>query len=178
MGTKKHPKHVTLIGMPSAGKTKVGRLLAEHLECDFVDIDDCITKHYGAKTLQEIVNNLSSDEFAALESSVAIKTVLGLSKPTIIATGGSMVYHEKAMQVLDRYTHVIHLRASFKTISERVARKPDRGIVFAPGETLKELYARRMPLYKRWAHRTVRTDKDRVAAAKRLAKDLRREKFF
>lgn len=121
MGTKKHPKHVTLIGMPSAGKTKVGRLLAEHLECDFVDIDDRIVEHYGAMTLQEIVNNLSPEEFAAQESSVAIGTVLSLSRPTIIATGGSMVYHEKAMRVLDQHTYIIHLYASLETIKRRVA---------------------------------------------------------
>lgn len=178
MSRKKRVQHITLIGMPSAGKSKVGKRLAEHLGCDFVDIDDCIVKRYGSGPLQAIVHTLSPEKFAALESSTAIKTVLALKRSTIIATGGSMVYHKKAMRVLHEHTHVIHLRASLKTICKRVARKPNRGIVFDPGETLKDLYARRMPLYKHWAHRTVSTNGSRAVAAQKLAKELRHEKLF
>lgn len=178
MGKKKRVRHIALIGMPSAGKTKVGKRLAARLGYDFVDIDDRIREHCGTATLQELVDALSPDEFAALESRVAIETVKNLAQSTVIATGGSMVYHEKAMKVFRQRTHIIHLWASFDTIARRIARKPNRGIVFAPGETLKGLYARRMPLYERWAHRTVSANGNRTAAAKALAKDLQREKFF
>ncbi len=171
-------KLVSLIGMPSAGKTKVGALLAERLECGFVDIDDCITRHFSAKNLQEVVDRLSSAEFAAAEESVAILTLENLFAPTIIATGGSMVYSENAMGCFDQKTHIIHLRASLKTSERRVAQRPDRGIVFAPGETLSDLYARRMPLYAQWAHRTVAINHDRSKVAERLAAQLRRENLI
>lgn len=178
MAKKKRLGIITFIGMPSAGKTKVGEILAGELEIKFIDIDQQIVAHEGAANLQEIVDRLSPEEFGKLESRVAIETVEGLSEPTIIATGGSMIYYDDAMRVFQKHTRVIHLYASLQTIERRVAKKPDRGIVFAPGETLAGLYDRRMPLYSKWAHQTVSTDGKRRPVAEALAGELRKEKFF
>lgn len=178
MTKKKRVRHITFIGMPSAGKTKVGRMLAEKLGVDFIDIDEQIVASQGAKNLQEIVDRLSPEQFAELEARVAIETVKGLSRPTVIATGGSMVYYDDAMRVFRKHTRVIHLHASLETIERRVAKKPDRGIVFAPGETLADLYHRRIPLYQQWAHHVTSANGKRRLVAEQLAENLRREKFF
>jgi shikimate kinase len=178
MAKEKRRRHITFIGMPSAGKTKVGRILAELLGINFIDIDEQIVASQGAKNLQEIVDKLSPQQFAKLEEKVAIETVKGLSRPTVIATGGSMVYYDDAMRVFREHTRIIHLHASLATIERRVAKKPDRGIVFAPGETLADLYERRMPLYEKWAHQTVNVDGKRRFVAEALAEGLQREKFF
>ncbi len=179
----KRPRHdtrklVTLIGMPAAGKTKIGKLLARSARCGFVDIDEVLTKRFGAAKLQEIVSRLSPTEFAAAEEAAAIETATGLLVPTVIATGGSMVYLERAMRHLSRHTHIIYLKVSFETVVRRVARWPDRGIVFAPGETLADLYKRRMPLYEKWAHRTINTDRERPTIAARLAAQLAKEGYL
>ena len=164
--------HLTMIGMPTAGKTKIGKLVAQYVGRTFVDIDDCIVEKIDAPCLQDVVDQLSEAEFAQLEEDVAIQTLLRLPKPSIIATGGSMVYHKKAMEIFAQMTCIVHLNASFETIQERVRKHPNRGIVFAPGETLEDLYARRMPLYAKWAHHTVDVDHSRSAVAQQLAKDL------
>lgn len=163
------PQVITLIGMPTVGKTKVGKLLAELLGYQFVDIDDSIVTDQDASSLSEIVQSLSREQFIELEGAVALRTLAGLQKPTIIATGGSMIYNEAAMVALSSKTYIVHLEASLPTIARRVAKRPDRGIVFAPGETLTELYMRRMPLYRKWAHDSVNCDGKRKRAARKLA---------
>ena len=177
MGKKKkksaesHEKrqHICLIGMPTSGKTVIGRRLAARRGIDFVDLDDRIAQAAGEATLQPVVDKLSAAEFAALEERVAIETIEGLTRPTVIATGGSVVYSERAMRALKKGAVIIHLKASFKVIERRIAEKPNRGIVYAPGETLRMLYDRRMPLYDRWADITVRTDNNRARVARQLA---------
>jgi shikimate kinase len=170
---------VALIGMPSSGKSKIGKLFAEMLGCDFVDTDECIVRHFGAKNLQDVVNRMPANDFTALEGAMGILAASNLSQKTVIATGGSMIYSTPAMEYLRRNTHIVHLRASLKVIERRVARHPaERGIVFAPGETLADLYRRRMPLYKQWKHRTFDTSHHRSAHAARLAKQIAEEVFY
>ena len=172
MAKKAKVRHIVLIGMPSAGKTKVGKRLAKHLGWDFVDIDDRIREASKAKTLEELVSSVSAKRFAQIENNAVITTLRNLTRPTVIATGGSMVYCEEAMGVLARNALVIHLHASLPTILRRVAKRPNRGIVFAPGETMADLYARRMSRYQMWADKTVCTDGHRAKVAKELAKEL------
>ena len=166
------PESHTLIGMPTAGKTKIGGIVARELGWEFVDLDDRICEHARVDTLQELVDQTSSEEFGLIEGAVAIMTVRSLVSPTIIATGGSIIYSPQAMERLYRTSHIIYLRATLETVTRRVARKPNRGIVFKPGETLADLYARRVPEYERWAHMTVDTDNDRHLVAERLSKDI------
>lgn len=173
MTTHRPVPTITFIGMSAAGKMKVGKELSRLLGRDFVDIDDRIVHLVGGNGLEEIVKTISPDEFAALENYACIRTVVNLARPTIIATGGSMIYHEHAMEVLSRETCIIYLRATLETIARRVAKDPARGIVFAPGETLGDLYARRVPLYEKWAHQTVCADGKRRDVARELAETFR-----
>lgn len=170
---------VVLIGMAGAGKTSIGKKLARELECDFIDIDDRIVDFYGARSLQEISEALTSEHFSALEGQVAIETFERLSAPTIVATGGSIVYNESAMRCLAR-AHIVYLSASFKVIKRCVASRPNRGLNFNGCKTLGDLHKSRKPLYKRWAHRIVRIrfDDSRTEIARSLAADLRAENII
>jgi len=155
--------------MPTVGKTKIGILLAQQSGRHFVDTDHYIMRAVGAATLQEVVDRLPAAVFAALEEQVVISITHMLSRATVIATGGSVVYSERAMEALRQKTHIIHLRSSLETIERRIAKNPNRGLVLSPGETIADLYRRRMPMYERWAHREVQTDHKRPLVAKQLA---------
>lgn len=173
------PAIITLIGMPAAGKTKVGRRLAEILSIDFVDTDEQVVATMGCEneTLYTIVGRLSPKEFAIAEEAIAIHTLLGLQRPTVIATSGSMVYSDRAMSMLRERSFIVYLRATLETIQRRVAKRPDRGLVLSPGETIADLYKRRVPLYEKWACHTVDSDGNRNHLAEKLAQELLAKKI-
>ena len=165
-------RSIALIGMAASGKTKLGKKLAGHLRCDFVDTDDVIVANFNAKNLQEVVDLLSPSEFAATEEAAILETVKRARTPTIIATGGSACYSTKAMEFLAQETLLVHLWSPRDVIIKRIEEGPDRGLVCAPNETPGDLYDRRMPLYSRWAHRVVDTGQSRRKAARRLVTQL------
>jgi len=166
---------ITFIGMPAAGKTKIGGRVSDILDLQFVDTDELIVDHFNAETLQAVVDKLKPDAFADLEESIGILAAWSPCQ-IVIATSGSMIHCAKAMRYLHEKTHVVYLQASLEMIWERVAKKPDRGIVFGPGETIADLYARRVPLYEKWAHRTINVDgENRRKAPAELAECLRKE---
>ena len=138
---------ITLVGMPGAGKSTVGQVLAQHLHWGFVDSDHVIEAVYGVP-LQYVVDATDQKSFLDMEATV-IRS-LRLFR-VVIATGGSVVYREKAMDHLRSLGPVVHLNVSLALIEERIARKPDRGIAFAPGQTLQELYEDRQALYGQYA---------------------------
>ena len=162
--------------MPTAGKTKMGKLLAKILGYNFVDIDDCIVAEYHAKKLSDVVAMLG-EKFKAAEERITIRVIQNLTEPTIIATGGSVIYEQEAMQCLHRNTYIIHLNASFKTVERRLERRrakrlDDGGIVSKPGQTLAQLYVERNPHYHIWAHCHVKTNRHRSRTALWLAEYL------
>jgi shikimate kinase len=170
-------KIVTLIGMPSARKTSIGRLVAEELGCSFADIDDCIVDYFQVSGLQELVDRLSAKDFALAEESIAILTAMTLPSPGVIATGGSVACCKKAMKYLKKNSRVVRLRASLKKLTKRIAKRPNRGITFKKGETLADLYKRRKRIYKKWAHKTLSTNGNREKVVRKLVKKLTREEF-
>jgi shikimate kinase len=69
----------------------------------------------------------------------------------VIATGGSVVYRPEAVEHLLTLGPIIHIAAPLDIIMERIARKPDRGLVIAPGQTIEELFDERRKLYDQYA---------------------------
>jgi len=138
---------IILIGMAACGKTTVGRALAEALGLAHADSDLLIESVYGVR-LQTVTEAMSKETFLDLEASVV--SSLNLSK-TVLSTGGSVVYRESAMRHLASMGVIVHLDTPLATILERIARKPDRGLAIAPGQTIEELYAERDALYRKWA---------------------------
>lgn len=146
---------ISLIGMPGAGKSTVGRYLARQLDWALVDTDHLIEANYGT-TLQNITDAMTKDAFLDVEGGVvgSLQTC-----HCILATGGSVVYRDRAMQHLLSLGPVIFLEVSLPLLLERVARNPNRGLAIAPGQTLEDLYAERLQLYKRYATHTITADK-------------------
>jgi|GEM_PF-1518413 shikimate kinase len=165
-------RSIALIGMAASGKTKLGKKLAGHLRCNFVDTDDVIVENFNVENLQEVVDLLSPSEFAATEEAAILETVRRAHTPTIIATGGSACYSTRAMELLAQETLLVHLWSPRDVIIRRIEENPSRGLVRAPDETIGDLYDRRMPLYCKWAHRVVDTGQSRRKAARRLVTQL------
>ncbi|PIE70641.1 MAG: shikimate kinase [Deltaproteobacteria bacterium] len=143
--------NIILIGMPAAGKSTVGILLAKRLGMGFMDTDVTLQAETGKK-LSEIISEKGMDAFLRIESA----HVSGLScTHHIIATGGSVVYSDAAMTHLKSDGFVIHLSITRSALHRRIGDIERRGVVITPGLTIDALYQQRAPLYKRYADITV-----------------------
>ncbi|MBR7117226.1 MAG: shikimate kinase [Clostridia bacterium] len=147
----------TLIGMPGAGKSCMGRSVSGKLKLPLIDSDKLIEKRYGKK-LQLILDELGVDEFRRVEEEVLLSLKLPEGEHAILSTGGSAVYSKRAMDYLRTQGKVIYLYCSCKTILERIDNPDDRGIVLKPGQTLTDLYYERKPLYEAASDITVSCD--------------------
>ena len=140
-------KNVVLIGMPGSGKSTSGVLAAKALCMDFVDTDLVIQQN-EKMPLQAIINTKGNESFAAAEESA----VCGLNvRNAVIATGGSVVYSQKAMAHLKENAVVLYLRISFETMMKRIADMHSRGILLKDGETVRAMYDERISLYEKYA---------------------------
>ena len=145
---------ITLIGMPGSGKSTVGALLATHLNLPLVDTDHLIEAREG-QTLQEIMDGRGHEVFREIEQSVLLEMPL---RPSVISTGGSVVYSDQIMARLAEASIVVYLKAQYETIEHRVSLAPLRGIASPGGQTLEEIYRERVPLYERYSQLTLATD--------------------
>ncbi len=144
-------ENVILIGMPGAGKSTVGVLLAKALSRDFIDTDLVIQARAGRR-LQEILDSEGLEAFRAIEESA----VLSLApRGCVVATGGSVVYSEAAMRHLKRRGVAVYLALPVEALRARLANLATRGVAMAPGLTLESLFEEREPLYRRHADATV-----------------------
>ena len=133
--------------MPSSGKSTVGVIVAKHLGMSFVDTDVFLQTQQNKK-LQDIINTDGIERFLEIEENTILS--LDLSN-TVIATGGSAVYSEKAMKHLKANGIVIYLNINMKTVNRRLKNIKTRGVVLGPGQTLGEIYQKRKPLYEKYA---------------------------
>ena len=140
-------KNIILIGMPGAGKSTIGVVLAKLLGYDFLDVDIAIAKKAG-KPLQEIINTLGVEAFLQLEEEAA--TEIRVEK-TVIATGGSMVLSEKAMAHLKKQGVCVFLDVPLADLMARNLNMSTRGIAAEAGVTLEDIFHARQPYYKRYA---------------------------
>lgn len=143
--------NITLIGMPGAGKSTIGVVLAKVLGYDFIDSDLLIQKSEG-KLLWQIMRDCGNDAFNRIEERVNSEI---LADHSVIATGGSVVYGPRAMAHLRSISTVVYLKVSCETLEQRLGDLNERGVVLDPEETLFDLYKRRVPLYEKYAHITV-----------------------
>ncbi|MBI5046038.1 MAG: shikimate kinase [Candidatus Niyogibacteria bacterium] len=146
----------TLIGMPAAGKSFLGKKLAERAGFAFLDMDEVMEKEYGEK-ITAIAAKLGDAEFIKKESEVAIANTARESN-FVISTGGSMVYSDNAMRHLREISKIIYLRVPLSTIKGRIGGAP-RGIIGLHAKTLKELYEERCILYEKYADATFDADR-------------------
>lgn len=143
--------NVVLIGMPGAGKSTVGVLLAKALSREFLDTDVCL-QGCEQRRLHEIIAAEGLDAFRAIEE----RHVLELAcRRTVVATGGSVVYSARAMQHLKRDGVVVYLEVPLAVLRRRLGNLKARGVVMAAGQSLEDLFAERLPLYRQYADVTV-----------------------
>ena len=144
-------ENIVLVGMPGVGKSTVGVLLAKRLRYSFIDTDIHIQTREGLK-LQEIIDQRGPDSFCEIEE----QAILSLScSEHVIATGGSVVYSEKAMKHLIENGRVCHMDLDPQRLKVRLDNINSRGIVMAPGQSIETLYEERHPLYVKYADFTV-----------------------
>ncbi len=144
-------KNIILVGMPGSGKSTVGVLLAKAIGYSFIDTDLIISRLAG-KPLQKILDEDGLDGFLKLEEKVGKELKCDY---TVVATGGSMVMSEAAMQNLKSDGAVVFINVPLGEIKRRVTNIKTRGIAFRKGETLDDVFESRMPLYKKYADITV-----------------------
>ena len=140
--------NIILIGMPACGKSTVGVVLAKTMGKSFIDTDLLIQEREG-DLLQNLVDRFGHDRFIEIEEA-ALKSI-NVSN-AVIATGGSVVYSEPAMEHLRSLGIVVYIRLSYETIDKRLHNINSRGIAMDKGETLRDLYDKRILLYERYAN--------------------------
>ncbi len=144
-------QNIVLIGMPGAGKSTVGVILAKKCAYDFVDTD-CLIQTSTGKTLQTILDAQGYLGLRRIEEDLLLG--LDLSRH-VIATGGSAVYSTRAMQQLKKGGVIVFLDVPLAELCRRVNDFDTRGIAAAPGQDLAALFAERRPLYRHWADLTI-----------------------
>ena len=143
--------NVTLIGMPGSGKSTIGVILAKALGYQFLDTDLVIQKQEKRK-LSQIIAQEGPERFKEIENKVNASVDV---TETVIAPGGSVIYCEEAMKHLRSIGKVVYLKISLESLSKRLGNLRGRGVLLKEGQTLKDLYEERVPLYEKYADITV-----------------------
>lgn len=140
-------KNIILIGMPAAGKSTAGIILAKKLGYNFMDTDILI-QTAEKKMLPELIREKGMDGFCKTEE----KHILSINASShVIATGGSVIYGKAGMEHLKAKGIVVYLETSSAPLKDRIADPQQRGVVRKPGQTIESLLRERTPLYSFWA---------------------------
>ena len=146
-------ENIVLIGMPGVGKSTVGVILAKVLGYQFIDADLVIQKREN-RLLHEIISEEGLDGFLKAEENANVYIAQNEEK-SIVATGGSVVYCEKAMQEWKKTGRGIYLELEYDQLKKRLGNLKGRGVVLKDGQDLRGLYEERIPLYEKYADLTV-----------------------
>ncbi len=136
--------NIVLIGMPSAGKTTIGKMLEEKLGKEFFDLDDMIIAKAG-KSIPEIFQESGEAGFRTIETEVAIEASKMNNK--IIATGGGVVKHKVNMDFLRLNGITIFID---RDIDKLISSDPNRPLSSSK-QALQQMYKERYPLYQKYA---------------------------
>lgn len=140
--------NIVLIGMPGAGKSTVGVVLAKVLGYQFID-SDLIIQEKEKRLLKDIIAEEGLEGFIEIEDKINSEIEADKS---VIATGGSVIYGAKAMEHLCNIGTVIYIKLSYQTLDDRLGNIKQRGVVLKKGQNLMGLYEERCPLYEQYAH--------------------------
>ena len=150
--------NIILIGMPGAGKSTLGVLLARAMNYRFMDTDLLIQER-EERLLCEIIAEEGMERFLEIEGEInaGIET-----ERTVIAPGGSAIYSEKAMHHLSEIGTVVYLHVPVTELSKRLGDLKRRGVVLKEGQDLNDLYEERRVYYERYAQVTVDVTKAEI----------------
>lgn len=144
-------KNIVLIGMPGSGKSTLGVILSKKLNYGFVDSDSIIVAYHG-KLLPELIDENGAEGFLDLEEK--INSAISV-KRCVISTGGSAIYRGNVIDKFKETGIVVYLKIPYEEIKSRAGDLKKRGVVIKQGNTLKDLYNERIPLYEKYADITV-----------------------
>ncbi len=150
--------NIVLIGMPGCGKSTCGVLLSKLVCKSFVDTDLVIQQCEG-RLLQQIINESGTDYFARTEEKIISSLRL---ENSVIATGGSVVCYESAMNNLAKNAVIVYLKISYDGMMKRITNLSTRGILLKNGETMRDMYNHRQALYEKYAQITVDCEEEAV----------------
>ena len=164
--------NITLIGMSGAGKSFIGKKVAETTGLAFIDIDAEL-ENEQQMTLRRMIEAWGDERFIEEETRLVIERTTGKDS-MLISTGGSIIYSPLAMSHLRNISGVVYLKAPTGAIIERIANLERVGrLVGIRGRSLEDLIAERLPLYEKYAHHIVDagtlTIEETVAAVAALA---------
>lgn len=139
-------ENLALIGMPAVGKSTVGVLLAKKMGFAFQDTDILIQTKEG-KSLAQIIEAEGLQGFLDIEA----RHLLSLTcAHQVIATGGSVIYREKAMEHLAGIATIVYLAVDLPVLMTRLSDLVARGVAIDPGRGVDDLYKERTPLYDKF----------------------------
>ena len=150
--------------MAGAGKSTIGKQLAKLLDLNFLDGDLIIEERIN-QSIQNFLDQHGGKEFTKIEEEVLLS--INFDK-TILATGGSAVLSDNAMQFLRKESEVIFLDVTYENISKRILNLSERGLVRESNQSLKETYDERLSLYRKYADHVVVNDGDIDSCLKQL----------
>lgn len=161
--------NIILIGMPGAGKSTLGIVLAKIMNYNFMDAD-LVIQNQCDKTLQKLIDACGPEGFIQVENEI-LRDIQ--AENTIIATGGSAIYSDEAMKHLGEIGQIVYLQISYEELVRRLSDLQERGVVLKGGigMSLRELYDERKPLYEQYADVTVNVDDLSITAAARKVAD-------
>ncbi len=146
-----YPDNIVLIGMFGSGKSALGRMLAQRLRYNLVDVNLLLEASFR-RPLQRVLEDLGVKKFMAVEE----KTIRDLkTRRCVVTPGGSAVYYPAAMESLEKIGPRVFLRVPLRELKRRMPVWADRGVVCRGGDTLAALYKERSPLLKKYADITV-----------------------
>lgn len=162
-------RNIVLIGMPGAGKTTLGRRLAERLDKTFLDTDVLLERHLAC-SLQAAVDSRGYEFLRANEAQVLASLD---PENAVIATGGSAVYASEAIEHVIRQAYCVYLYCTLEQIKQRVGNFATRGLARPASQSLEALFKEREPLYQRYADCVIETkDESEVETLSRMLKEL------
>lgn len=159
-------RNVILIGMPGVGKSTIGVVLAKKLGFQFID-SDILIQSKEKRMLKDIIREEGLDGFLEIEEEVNATVEI---ENVVLATGGSVVYRQRAMEHLKSIGTIVYLKVGYEELAKRLGNLQERGVALKPGQTLRDLYDERCPLYEKYADIIV--DEERMGLDETLDKVL------
>ncbi len=164
--------NIILIGMPGSGKSTCGVIAAKMLLKNFYDTD-LLIQNIEEMSLQQILDTKGEDYFSEKEEEAICSLDI---RGTVIATGGSVIYSDKAMSHLRKLGKIIYLHLTFEQMEKRISNLETRGVLLKNGETLFDMYNERLPLYEKWADATIECSESTVEHTAKLISDCANDK--
>ena len=140
------PRSLVLVGMMGAGKSSIGRKLAQRLGLPFVDADVEIERAAGMN-ISDIFAKHGEPYFRAGEARVIARLLDG--GPQVLATGGGAFMPAQSREAIRAKGISVWLKADYDVLLRRIKRRSDRPMLKTddPGETLRRLMQERDPVY-------------------------------